>query len=62
MNGEIVTANFDLGELSRINALAEVRSISRDEMIRRLIQTGLVVCEQEDAPPVSHSRFSGAAS
>jgi hypothetical protein len=46
-------------EIERVDALAVQRGITREEMLATLVQSGLSVCEQEDAPPVSQRRLTG---
>ena len=43
-------------DIERVDALAMQRGVTREEMLAMLVHTGLSVCEQEDAPPVSERR------
>lgn len=59
----IVTACLGGEEIARVDALAAQRGVTREEMLAAIIDTGLAVCEQEDAPPVSQRRLThGGAS
>lgn len=43
---EVIAVHLDEGELDRVDTLARLRGVERDEAIVALVRTGLSACER----------------
>lgn len=58
----IVTTCFEPEEIERVDALAQERGVTREEMLAALVLVGVSTCEREAVPPASERRLTVSAS
>jgi hypothetical protein len=59
MTPELITTAFEEQDLARVDALARAYGVTRDEMIARLLRTGLLVTERQAREADDHAERGG---